>query len=49
MLKSTVTQQAEIHRELMSENEKLVANLEVKQREHLRLIEETRVNVTVLE
>ena len=49
MLKSTVGQQAEIHREIMSENEKLVANLEVKQREHLRLIEETRVNVTVLE
>ena len=34
---------------MMSENEKLVANLEVKQREYLRLIEETRVNVTVLE
>lgn len=33
----------------MSENEKLVANLEVKQREYLRLIEETRANVTVLE
>ena len=49
MLKNTVGQQAEIHRELMSENEKLVANLEVKQREHLRLIEETRVNVTLLE
>lgn len=34
---------------MMSENEKLVANLEVKQREYLRLIEETRVNVTLLE
>ena len=33
----------------MSENEKLVANLEVKQREYLRLIEETRINVTALE
>ena len=29
-LRGTVGQQAEIHRELMSENEKLVANLEVK-------------------
>ena len=33
----------------MTENEKLVANLEVKQREYLRLIEETRANVTALE
>ena len=33
----------------MNENEKLVANLEVKQREYLRLIEETRVNATQLE
>jgi len=48
-LKATVRQQAEIHRELMSENEKLVANLEVKQREYLRLIEETRSNMTTLE
>jgi hypothetical protein len=48
-LKATVGQQAEIHRELMSENEKLVANLEVKQREYLRLIEETRNNMTTLE
>lgn len=33
----------------MTENEKLVENLEVKQREYLRLIEETRANVTALE
>ena len=33
----------------MTENEKLVSSLEVKQREYLRLIEETRVNVTALE
>ena len=48
-LKNTIGQQAEIQRELMSENEKLAANLEIKQREYLRLIDETRANVTALE
>ena len=48
-MKSTIGQQAEIHRELMSENERLVASLEVKQREYLRLIEETRANAAALE
>lgn len=33
----------------MTENEKLVSNLEVKQREYLRLIEETRNNISALE
>jgi len=33
----------------MTENEKLVSNLEVKQREYLRLIEETRTNISALE
>ena len=33
----------------MSENERLIATLEVKQREYLRLIEETRANATALE
>jgi len=49
VLKNTISQQAEIHKELMGENEKLVASLEVKQREYLRLIEETRVNATNFE
>ena len=48
-MKSTIGQQAEIHRELMSDNERLVASLEVKQREYLRLIEETRANAAALE
>ena len=48
-MKSTIGQQGEIHRELMSENERLVASLEVKQREYLRLIEETRANAAALE
>ena len=48
-LRLTIGQQAEIHRELMTDNEKLVANLEVKQREYLRLIEETRKNAADLE
>ncbi len=34
---------------MISENEKLVSSLEVKQREYLRIIEETRVNAINLE
>ena len=34
---------------MVSENEKLVSSLEVKQREYLRLIEETRANAAALE
>ena len=49
VLKNTISQQAEIQKELIYENEKLVGSLEVKQREYLRLIEETRVNATNLE
>lgn len=33
----------------MTENETLVKNLAVKQREYLKLIEETRENVGILE
>ena len=49
VLRNTVASQAEMHKELIAENEKLVANLEIKQREYLRLIEETRTNQTALE
>lgn len=49
VLKSTLQQQTEIHRETMAENEKLVQNLEVRQREYLKLLEETRDNVSILE
>ena len=48
-MRNTVSSQAEVHRELIQENEKLVSTLEVKQREYLRLIEETRTNQAALE
>ena len=38
-----------MQKELMSENEKLVSSLEVKQREYLKLIEETRGNALAME
>ena len=49
VLRNTVASQAEVHKELIAENEKLVASLEIKQREYLRLIEETRSNHAALE
>jgi len=49
VLKNAVASQAEIQKELMSENEKLVSQLEVKQREYLSLIEETRFNAARME
>lgn len=48
-LKTALRQQTDSQRELMTENETLVQNLAVKQREYLKLIEETRENVGILE
>jgi len=48
-LKTVLRTQADSQRELMNENETLVKNLAVKQREYIKLIEETRENVGVLE
>ena len=49
VLKETISQQADVQRELMGENDKLASSLEVKQREYLKLIEETRANASALE
>ena len=49
ILKTALRQQNDAQRELMTDNETLVKNLAVKQREYLKLIEETRENVGLLE
>ena len=47
--KTALRQQTDSQRELMTENETLVQNLAVKQREYIKLVEETRENVGILE
>ena len=49
MLKIALKSQRDIQRDLMDENKQLIMNLDVKQREYLKLVEETRDNVEILD
>ena len=48
VLRFQLRKQLEREKELISENDKLAEDLEIKQREHLKLLQDTRENVDLL-
>lgn len=49
MLKLALKSQRDAQRDLMAENEQLTMNLNIKTREYLKLIEETRDSIEILD